>query len=297
MQLAVFDIGGTSVKFGVWENETLKYQDKFLTPKSWEEMKQKIKETFMMLEEKAGGNIEGAAFSCPGAVNPSDGVIYGYSAVPYMHLFPIQKELTHLLGVPVSIENDANSAALAELALGAASDVDNALFIVIGSGIGGSVILNRQLVRGRNLFGGEFGFMILDGKLTFSDLASPVRVAYRYAEELGLQAGDISGIEMFNRADAKDELAMKYVDGLKDGLAQGIQTLLVSLNPDKVVIGGAISSRQGLIEEVNDRVNKLLERTNASDVEANLVACQFYNDANLIGAAIAFGEQKSTTNK
>ncbi|MGO4938327.1 ROK family protein [Fundicoccus sp. Sow4_H7] len=292
MILAVFDIGGTSVKYGIWKNETLEHQDMFMTPESWEVMKSKLKEAFQQLEKKMDKKLDGAAFSCPGAVNPSEGVIYGFSAVPYMHLFPIKDELTQLLGVPVTIENDANCAALAELTYGAASDVDNVLFIIIGSGIGGSVILNRQLIRGRNLFGGEFGFMLLENDRSFSDLASPVRVAYRYAEELGLQAGEISGKEMFQRADSKEALAMKYVESLKDGLARGIQTLLVALNPDKVVIGGAISSRQDLIDEVSERIKQLLVQTNASDVEANILACRFNNDANLIGAVIAFLEQR-----
>ena len=94
-----------------------------------------------------------------------------------------------LFGVPVSVENDANCAALAEVWLGAARDVQNALFIVIGSGIGGAVIVNRQLFKGKNLFGGEFGYMLLDAENTLSRLGSPVQVAERYGKAMEMSDG------------------------------------------------------------------------------------------------------------
>lgn len=291
MTLAVFDIGGTAVKYGIWSNDQIQHQDKFKTPDNWEQMKVEISKVFLKLQNETSEKFSGAAFSCPGAVDAEAGVINGFSAVPYIHSFPIQSELTHLLDVPVSIENDANCAALAEVSYGAAKDVDNALFIVIGSGIGGAVIIKKELIKGKNLFGGEFGFMLLDGDFSFSDLASPVRVANRYAVELGLSEGDISGKEMFTRAEQADPIAMRYVEGLKNGLARGVHTLLVALNPEKVVIGGAISAREDLITDVTERIQHLLTKTNAMDVELDLVPCQYNNDANLMGAVVAFNKK------
>lgn len=288
MALAVFDIGGTAVKYGIWSDDQIEQQDKFQTPDNWEQMKVELSRIFNALQEKTTEKFSGAAFSCPGAVDSEAGVINGFSAVPYIHNIPIQTELTELLGVPVSIENDANCAALAEVAYGAARDVDNALFIVIGSGIGGAVIINKELIKGKNLFGGEFGFMLLEGDASFSDLASPVRAARLYTEELGLPKGTISGKELFTRAEEGEPIAVRYVENLKNNLARGIHTLLVALNPEKVVIGGAISSRKELIPEVTERIHHLLKKTNATDVEVNVVPCQYNNDANLMGAVVAF---------
>ncbi|MDE1549912.1 ROK family protein [Jeotgalibaca caeni] len=292
MVLAVFDIGGTAVKYGVWDEEKIYLQNKFSTPSTWIEMKEEITRVFQWMEETTGKKMEGAAFSCPGAVHAEEGIIYGFSAVPYVHHFPIRAELEQLLGVPVSIENDANCAALAEVFHGAAADVENALFIIIGSGIGGAVILNRELVKGRNIFGGEFGFMLLEEDHTFSDLASPVRVASRYAEEVGLPPGSVSGLEMFQNAENQDSIALKYVEGLKSSLARGIQVLLVSFNPDKVIIGGAISTRHDLINEVSAQIKQQLIRVNATDVEYDIVPCHYHNDANLVGAVVAFEQQR-----
>lgn len=83
-----------------------------------------------------------------------------------------------VFGLPVSIQNDANCAALAEVWKGNAAEVANSAFLIIGSGVGGAIVLDRKLYAGPHLFGGEFGYMILNEKRqTFSELVSPVNLA------------------------------------------------------------------------------------------------------------------------
>lgn len=287
MALAVFDIGGTTVKFGKWEQETLTCQDKFTTPATWLEMKNKIKEIVVYLKTQTSEGISGVAFSSPGSVYTDEGIIRGFSAVPYIHHFPIRKELTECLGLPVTFENDAYCAALAESWLGAAADTKNVVFIVIGTGVGGAIMVNGQLIKGKNMFGGEFGYMLLEEDKTFSDLGSPVRMAHAYSAEIGV-GQLVSGMEVFDLADAGDEIAVRHVSQLKRNIARGIQTLLVATNPDKVVIGGGISAREGLIEDISVIVNELLIKTHAGEAEVMIVPCHFRNDANLIGAVAAY---------
>ncbi len=165
MAILAFDIGGTAVKYGLWE-EQLSQTNDFPTPATWPEMQQQLMTVFE--DVKKTHQITGVAFSAPGAVNTKTGVIGGISAVPYVHHFPIVSQLANLFNLPVTMENDANCAALAEVWQGAAKEVANSLFLVIGSGIGGAVILNRQLVKGPQLFGGEFGYMLMDQQRTFS---------------------------------------------------------------------------------------------------------------------------------
>ena len=290
MALAVFDIGGTSVKYGRWEEEQLYSVHSFLTPHTWDDLKKEIKKAFLSLQEETDEKLVGAAFSSPGSVYSEEGVIKGFSAVPYLHHFPIRKELEKELGVPVTLENDANCAALAEVWQGSAKDVDNVIFIVIGTGVGGAIILNGKLLKGRNLFGGEFGYMLLTDHQTFSDLASPVTMAKNYQQE-SKSSLEISGKKLFQLAAEKDSLARKYIEQLKNNLARGIQNLLVAYNPDKVVIGGAISAQTEFIEEVSVKVKELLALTHASEVESVIVPCQYKNDANLMGAVFSFYEQ------
>lgn len=288
--LAVFDMGGTSVKYGLWADDHLQFQASFVTPATWPEMKALLKVAFENLGNLANGDITGAAFSSPGSVDTKAGVVKGFSAIPYLHHFPIVQELTEALDVPVTFENDAYCAALAESWQGAARGVQNAIFIVIGSGIGGAIISEGKILKGRNLFGGEFGYMMMDAEYSFSDLASPVNTACRYTEESGSQIA-ISGQELFERADRGESLAQKHVDQMLDALGRGIQMLSVVLNPDRVLLGGAISERDGLLEEVTQRAHGYLKRTQATDVELDIVTCQFRNQANLLGAVAAHYSQ------
>lgn len=288
--LAVFDMGGTSVKYGLWADEQLQFQASFVTPATWPEMKALLKVAFENLGSLAKGDMTGAAFSSPGSVDTKAGVVKGFSAIPYLHHFPIVQELTETLGVPVTFENDAYCAALAESWQGAARGIQNAIFIVIGSGIGGAIISEGKLLKGRNLFGGEFGYMMMDADYSFSDLASPVNTARRYTEESGSQIA-ISGQELFERADRGESLAQQHVDQMLDALGRGIQMLSVVLNPDRVLLGGAISERAGLLEEVTQRAHGYLKRTQATDVELDIVTCQFRNQANLLGAVAAHYSQ------
>ena len=287
MSIVVFDIGGSAVKYGLWENESLSNKASFTTPKSWEDMKEEMLRVYQTFN--GDHSIEGVAISAPGAVDAIAGTIGGISAVPYLHYFPIKKEWEDLFGVPVSMENDANCAALAELWLGVAKDIQNALFIVIGSGIGGSVIINRKIFKGKDLFGGEFGYMLLDGQHTLSELGSPVHTAELYSKELGLDTV-VDGKFLFQEADRGEPIAMKYVEGLIDALALGIYNLSISFNPDMVVIGGGLSTRKDLIQRLNKRTAFYLERQKAEDLKLVIEVCQFNNDANLIGAVAHFEE-------
>lgn len=288
MSIVVFDIGGSAVKFGLWQEDALAGKGSFETPKTWNELKAEMKSVFDGYV--ATDSVEGVTISSPGAVDSGTGIIGGISAVPYIHHFPIKAEWESLFGVPVSVENDANCAALAEVWLGAARDVQNALFIVIGSGIGGAVIVNRQLFKGKNLFGGEFGYMLLDAENTLSRLGSPVQVAERYGKAMEMSDGVVDGKYLFAKAEEGEPMAVAYVDGMIDALARGIYNLSVSFNPDRVIIGGGISVRDDLIARIRERTAYHLNAHGAEAVEPDIHVCAFRNDANLIGAVAHFRE-------
>lgn len=283
MNLVVFDIGGTSVKYGLYQDGSIEKKSSFATPKTWDEMKENLYQVFKKLSD---ADTKGVAISSPGAVDTEEGVIKGLSAIPYIHRFKIVDELEALFGLPVAIENDANCAGLAESKFGIGQDSKNALYFIIGSGIGGAVCQNGQLYKGSSLFGGEFGYMIIENGKTLSTLASPVQVADRYAKAHGLT--DFSGKDLFDLADSGDEEAKAALAGLYDALATGIFNCLVSFNPDLVGIGGGISVRPDLVSELDKRIQKLIHDTEASELTYELKSCQFKNDANLLGAASNF---------
>lgn len=285
MSLLVFDIGGQGVKHAVWKEATLMDKGSFLTPGDWESLKLAMKEALEVAQ--AQHDIVGVAISSPGSVDSQAGVVNGISAVPYLHGFKIVEAWKELFALPVSIENDANAAALAELGYGVAKDYGNVAFMIIGSGIGGAIAMNGELVKGRHLFAGELGYMLLNKENTLSNLASSLLQINRHNEAHPNQL-IANGLELFTLAEKGEPAAKAMVNEIYDSLAQGIYNLSLIIDPELVAIGGGISVRPEITLELTERVSRLLDKQGAGDIKPNIQVCHFFNDANLIGAAVNF---------
>lgn len=281
--LLVIDIGGTTVKYGVWQAEQLTDKGKFMTPATWPELLAALTQ----LKVRQTSAITGVAISLPGSVDPVAGKISGTSAVSYLNNFPIKAVLTRALGVPVSIQNDANCAALAELWQGNAEGLDSAVFMIIGTGIGGAVVMNGQLMTGPQQFSGEFGYMVMNEQgATLSEIGSPVKMAARFTR-LKCLATPVSAQTVFRAAQAGDPVAQTCVTEMTHWLSCGAFNLSVGLNPQRVLIGGGISARPGFVADLQDQVQQLMVAHHAP-LTVDLRPCHFLNDANLIGAAAQF---------
>ncbi|MEG2253948.1 MAG: ROK family protein [Vagococcus sp.] len=281
MGLAVFDIGGSAVKYGYWNDKELTQQGKFKTPDTFEEMKAHLKQVVTSFE----GTVEGVAMSAPGAVNENKRVIEGISAVPYLHNRPIYKELEEYLLLPVTIENDANCAGIAEIELGSGRNNQHVVFVVLGTGVGGAVFINRQLYKGAHLFGGEFGLMMNRTENIFSSNGTVVKVADKYKR---LTNNVVNGKDIFEKTDKNDPLAYKLLNDMYDNVANALYNIQVSLDPELVIIGGGVSARPEIANQIKSRLKWLLEEQGVSAILPEVRTCHFGNDANLIGAAMNF---------
>ncbi|MGM0125042.1 ROK family protein [Enterococcus sp. AZ194] len=281
MGLLVFDFGGSAVKYGYWNGKALEKQNQFTTPASWEEMKVQLKKVADQMDQP----FDGVGISAPGVVNVETQRIEGISAIPYIHGFDIFSELRDLFGLPITIENDANCAGMAEFYQGAAKDYDNVAFVVIGTGVGGALFINGEISKGAHLYGGEFGLMFLNGGKTFSNLGTAVQMAWRYCERKGLEKTAFSGKEVFEFAEAGDELAKEEVENFYEYLTQGLFSIQFAFDPEVIVLGGGISSKEGLLDEINRRMGEKLALQQLNDFVPKILLCDYRNDANLVGAA------------
>lgn len=281
--LLVIDIGGTTVKTGVWSQQWLIRRDHFATPTSWPALLTAI----VQLRQTLALPFAGVAISLPGSVDTVAGKISGTSAVDYLNGFPIKTALRQALDLPVSIQNDANCAALAETWQGNARDVADVALLVIGTGVGGAVVLDHQLVAGRQNFTGEFGYQVMTAQgETLSELGSPVRMAERYGR-LAKLTHPVSAKAVYRAAEQGDDLAQFCIDEMLHWLSCAAFNLFVSLNPQRLLIGGGISGRPGFVADLQQRVQRLMHQHGAP-LMADITACKFHNDANLIGAVYQF---------
>ncbi|HEL1086611.1 TPA: ROK family protein [Streptococcus equi subsp. zooepidemicus] len=288
MTLLCIDIGGTSIKFAICHKGRLKKQSSRPTPQSLEDF-------YHMLDERLAyyrtEKLSGIAISSPGAVNKATGIIEGASALPYIHGFPIQQCLEERLGLPVSIENDANCAALAESALGAGQGTSSLAMLVLGTGVGGSLVINGRIHYGAHLFGGEFGFMVMNERYqTFSELGTVVNMAKRYSQIIN-DGKSYTGKEVLELADQGDPVALKERQVFLQSLAMGVFNIQHAFDPEMILIGGGVSQADFLLPALEAELDKLYQIVSISDLRPQLAICHFKNEANLLGASIDFMQE------
>ena len=287
MSLLVTDIGGSAVKYGLCDGSgTLCHTGAFPVPDSLISFLDQLEPLVQQFQP------EGIALSSPGSVDPASGMVHGISAVPWIHGPSLTQELQKRFSLPVTIENDANCAALAELWLGAACDLKDCCFVIFGTGIGGALVQNRKLIRGATMSAGEFGLMILDYDIETQSYHVWSRYSTNHTvrnaeQECGLKEHSLDGITLFENKD-NNPIFTKHIEYFYNAAANGFLNLQQMYDPEAIIVGGGISARTDLKEQILRRIAvRIKGRENYIPVP-QIRICRFRNDANLIGAAYHF---------
>ena len=286
MSLVVVDIGGTTVKHGVWEKHKLSEVSAFSTPDTFEA----FLENLQLAIEKYDQTLEGLAISAPGAVDQEQRKILGISAVDYIHQRPIFDELEQYFNLPVTIENDANCAGIAEVELGEGKNAQNIAFVVLGTGVGGALFVQRKLYKGSHLFGGEIGLLKSQQTQTFSQNGTLVKAAKAYSEKTHSR---VDGKELYILREKKDRLATSLLDEIYQIMTNNLYAIQVMFDPELILLGGGISKRPELAEELSNRLFELLKKEGVEEIMPTIKCCRFQNNSNLIGAALNFELQRN----
>ena len=284
MILAI-DIGGSSVKTALWKDGKISDKKYFKSPNNWDEMFRKINESIKYY--KKSNKIEGIAFGVPGIPNYITGKVDGASSLKYIHEPEFLKAFEEEFKIPVSFENDANCACIAEINHESLKDKKHMVFVVIGTGIGGSIVYDRKIQNGAHSFGGEFGMMLVDGRNEWAILGSAVHMGRKVSE---LKGEELTGVDVFNLAETGDETSKKAVEELFHYLALGIYNLQYIIDPEIIVLGGGITGKENLVDEIEKEMDKIMEYGQRSPLYPKIVKANYGNDANLIGAGYHFME-------
>lgn len=294
---AVFDVGGSAIKYSLMD-ETGKFLEKASVPTPRDGIQSFVESIDSLVKDfQKKEVIKGVALSMPGAVDVESGFIKGITAIPYIHGPNIKELIQERTNLPVELENDANCAGLAEGWVGAAKGIRDFICIVIGTGIGGALVLDKKIRHGSHLFGGEFGYMILEDYLnvpigeSWSSLAATWGLVMQVAKRKNLDPHTLDGLTVFQMADDGDQEVQEEIEKFIKRLAVGIYNLQYIIDPEKILIGGAISKREGLIDQVNEKLK--LMKPNEECLDIQVVPCHFGNDANLIGALHHFLQRAS----
>lgn len=208
-----------------------------------------------------GGSIESIGVSLPGLVDPSTGVaIY----VPYFKWrdLPVAQMFSSAVGLPVTIDNDANAVALAELWFGRpeVSDARDFILVLAAEGVGTGIVFDGQIYRGKRGAAGEFGHMIIGTKAPvecscgnrdcWEAFSSERATLARYHKLRGASDNDqVTFKELVDRALSGEANATTALVDMALCLGIGISNLVVGFSPEAVVVGGEITRAWPLVEE------------------------------------------------
>ncbi len=306
------DLGGMSIKAGICDdNGNILVKDTCVTVRD-EDGDRIIKDMAQLclkVISDAGltvDDIEYAGIASPGSADNERGVIIYASTLPFLN-YPISEKLSELTGIKkIYIDNDANAAAKGEATYGAAKGYNNSLFVTIGTGVGGGIIINGKVYSGFNFSGAELGHIVIikDGeecpcgrKGCLESYASATALIQQTKEKMledkdsalwRVCNGDIekvNGKTVFDAMLLNDASAKAVFDKYIEYVASGITSFINIFQPEVLSIGGGIS-KQG--ETLIAPIREIVEREQYSrfcDKKTIIKVAELGNDAGIIGAA------------
>ena len=304
------DLGGTNIAVGlVDENSKIIHSDSIPTLKErhWSEIIRDMANLSLKVVADSGhtlDEVKAVGIGCPGSIDKANGVVV-YSNNIVMDHVPMAEEIRKYIDLPVFLENDANAAGLGEYAIHG-EGVDSYVFMTLGTGVGGGIILNGKVWSGFNGAGAEIGHqsLVFNGKpctcgrkgcleayASVTALISQTKEAMEANPDSMMNQwykdhGKVNGRTAFECAKAGDPAAIAVRDRYIEYVAEGICSIVNVLQPEILAIGGGIS-REGdtLLEPIkayfatND-YNKHMKKT-------DIRIARLFGDAGIVGAAKA----------
>lgn len=310
--IAGIDIGGTSIKLAFltsegdivdkWEIRTNKNdQGRQVIPEIAASIHSKLAELNLSIDK-----LSGAGVGAPGPVDVNRGLLFEAVNVGWGDQFPLRDLMQSALQVPVAIDNDANCAALGEMWRGAGKGAQNLICITLGTGVGGGVIVDGDIVHGSKGAAGEIGhitsvteggFLCNCGKRGCLETVASATGLVTTAEEQAASfigesslkenyeaTGIMSAKDIFEYASLGDQLALDSIEHLANHLGLALANCSVVIDPEKIVIGGGVSKAGDLLlNPIRQYFKKYAFKPVAEKTE--IVVAQLGNDAGIMGAA------------
>ena len=257
----------------------------------YEHVLQRIQNLVNKMEWDTGMVPDEIGFGTPGSIDPDTGLLRGSNS---QHLIgqPIKQDLEEMLDLPVVVQNDANCFALAESRIGVLKSLDkpkNVVFgVILGTGVGGGLVVDGRLFRGRNLIAGEWGHNFMDtsggscycGKIGCVEtiISGPALEDY-YWQQSGTS---LPLSEIVTEAKKDNPHAQATVDRLIHFFGIGMSTIINTIDPDVIVVGGGV----GNIDLIYTRgVEETKKHVFTPNLKTHIVKPQLGDSAGVFGAA------------
>ncbi len=305
------DLGGTTAKLGIihstgeiehkWSIETdISEEGRHIVPNIIQSLVENLEKYGLTADD-----ILGIGMGSPGNVNRKNGTVIGAFNLNWKTLQPIREQMEEAIGVPFSIDNDANVAALGEQWVGAGNSEPDVSFITLGTGVGSGLVVDGQLVHGATDSAGEIGHLTVEpngyectcGKKgcleQYASATGVVRLARDMADSAKTDTDLVKAIQTDKEVDAKyifdqakkgDNFAESVVERFTFYLGLALSHVANLLNPSTIVLGGGVSKAG---EYLVEKVSEIVEAFTFPPIRetTKIKIAELGNDAGMIGAA------------
>lgn len=257
---AGFDIGGTkTLALVVSDQGDILHERRVPRPHGPDETVDQLCSLVKEVQDATGVEVAAVGIGIAGAISRTGSVQFSPN-IPELVDFPLRDLLAGCIALPTLVDNDATAATWAELQLGAGRDVDDLLYVALGTGIGTGFVLDGRIYRGAHGFAGESGHIVIDrrGDTHISGVKGPWEM-YASGSGLGALARDwatdgrlpgvlaaagsadvIRGEHVSAGIEAGDVDALALLDVFAADVAVGMTNLMYVLDPARIVLGGGL---------------------------------------------------------
>ena len=262
-----FDVGATKIESVILDDQgNEKHRERVDCPKDYNSIIYVINDTVNLLEKKHNQTFP-VGVCHPGVHSPQSGLVKNAPNCIWIEKKPFQKDLREALGREVFCENDGNCFALSEAIDGAGKHYKIVYGIILGSGAGGGLVIDKQIVSGPNGVAGEWGHNQLPymaakkenletttlRESEIESFISGLGLAKKYNKKF---KKNLKAKEIFELYRQHDIGADKFIDGFKVNLAMSLATIINILDPDAFVFGGGVSNAIDFFPDIQNLVKK-----------------------------------------
>lgn len=325
MKCLVFDFGGSSVKYGIVDDSArILFSDKMPAPLDSADI---FIEAVKVMYEQYKTEVDGIALSLPGIIDSESGMHHGSGA--YGQILK-GRNVVEMIGrvceTRVAVENDGKCGALSEAWMGALKDERDGVVLILGTGVGGGVIIDKKIHRGLNFSAGEFSFTITKfNGYTITDEAwvniGIIGMTYKICKwkniDISFQdAGDtlvrydkllkadfpvytqpakkikVDGKQIFKWIGEGDKDAVRAYEEFLSSMVSLLHNIQTCFAPPKIVIGGGLSRVERLLPDINRELDLFYAKGCVPDtLHVNLQKSRYLDECNFLGAMYNFMEQ------
>lgn len=258
MRLGV-DFGGTKIEGALLDSKgEILIRQRVPNPGDYDAAVRAVADLVARIESDAGAAVKAVGVALPGSVSPVTGMIRNANSV-WMNGKPFVEDLRAALGRPVRVENDANCFALSEAVDGAGAGARTVFGVIIGTGCGGGLVVDRKIVEGANGIAGEWGHTPLPwpraDEPSVRDWCGRWNCLEQWISGTGFKRwAGMSAREADEKAQAGDPIARVMLDRLADRIARSLSVIIDIVDPDAIVFGGGVSNVDSLYPSVRAKL-------------------------------------------